>query len=283
MVAAAGAMGPSPDAHLDVAAVRHIGPKKKTSGGIRTRSAADTTGTTVSSKSVDMKVLLLSADGTEPTFNWWKTALTNEGVPFDAVIASTADPLTAEGLRAGIDHGRYQAIVLATGGLAYSADGGFTYQSALSTDEWMVVQDYEHEFAVREVDAYAYPQAAYGLTAVGGGRDMSGVQAHVTDTGTTVFPGLVGPVPIDRWSWGYEGAPVAGSSWQTLVADDAGATVGTYTRADGTEALVNTVDTNEWSIHGHELFQGMLDWVTRGVHFGMARNWFRLDVDDLFL
>ena len=280
MVTAAANLGPSPDAHVDVAKVRGIHPRS--SGGhvspMRTSSNAQPAG-----KSVDLKVLLLSADGTEPTYHWWKTALTNEGVPFDTIVGSTADPITADTLRAGADHGRYDAVVLATGGLAYSPDGGFTYVSALSGDEWAALQAYEREFAVREVDAYAYPQAAYGLSAVGSGRDMSGVEAHVTDTGASVFADLVGPVPIDRWSWGYEGAPVAGSSWQTLVADDAGAVVGSYVRDDGTEALVNTVDTNEWSIHGHELFNGMLEWVTRGVHLGMRRNYFRVDVDDLFL
>ena len=283
MVQAARAMGPSPDAHLDVSHVRCIHPRKH--GGPRGRATASVAAGAAlpAGKSVDMKVLLLSADGTEPSFHWWKTALTNDGVPFDAIVASTADPITAASLRAGVDHGRYQAVVLATGGLAYSTDGGFTFASALSSDEWSVLQAYEEEFAVREVDAYAYPQAAYGLTPVGGGRDMSGVEAHITDAGTSVFSDLIGPVDVDRWSWGYEGAPVAGSSWQTLVADDQGAVVGTYTRDDGTEALVNTIDTNEWSIHGHELFHGMLEWVTRGVHLGMSRNWFRLDVDDLFL
>ena len=32
---------------------------------------------------VDLKVLLLSADGTEPGFGAWKAALDREGVPYD--------------------------------------------------------------------------------------------------------------------------------------------------------------------------------------------------------
>ena len=75
----------------------------------------------------------------------------------------------------------------------------------------------------------------------------------------------------------------AGSSWRTLVDGPAGAIVGTYVRADGTEALVNTVDTNEWSLHGHVLFGGMLEWVTRGTHLGSKRNYLGIDVDDVFL
>src|SRR6185312_2785673 len=36
---------------------------------------------------LDAKVLLLSADGTEPGFAAWKYQLTREGVPFDAVVS----------------------------------------------------------------------------------------------------------------------------------------------------------------------------------------------------
>ncbi|MCW2989862.1 MAG: hypothetical protein JWM73_456, partial [Solirubrobacterales bacterium] len=234
-------------------------------------------------KALDMKLLLLSADGTEPTFHWWRDALTKEGVPFDTFIASTTPDLTAAQLRASVDHGRYQGIVLATGALAYSPDGGFTWASALSGDEWATLQAYEQEFGVREVDAYAYPQPAYGLEPGAAGSDMSGVQAHVAAAGDAVFSDLVGPVPVDQWSWGYQGTPAPGSSWHTLVQGPSGAIVGTYVRADGTEALVNTVDTNEWSLHGHVLFGGMLEWVTRGAHLGAGRNYLGIDVDDVFL
>lgn len=298
VVKAGMALGPSPDRHLDVAEIRGIEAKvtpstTTTSAGktaakrfAKTRTAAATVSepsALPAGKSVDLKVLLLSADGNEPTYHWWRDAMTKEGVPFDTIIGATAPDITAAQLRADLDHGRYQAIVLASGGLAYSPDGGFSWTSALDADEWAVLQAYEDEFNVREVDAYAYPQPAFGLEAGAAGGDMSGTQAQVTAGGAPVFADLVGPVPVDQWSWGYEGTPIAGSSWKTLVSGPSGAIVGTYVRDDGTEALVNTVDTNEWSLHGHALFQGMLEWVTRGVHLGVSRNYFGMDVDDLFL
>jgi hypothetical protein len=300
VVAAGLRLGPAPDRHLDVSAIRGIEAKvsstrnRSSSSGstssssfARARTAAATvTGdqaATPAGKALDLRVLLLSADGNEPTYHWWRDALTKEGVPFDTIVAATAPDLTAEQLRAGVDHGRYEAIVLASGGLAYSPDGGFTWASALSSAEWATLQAYELAFGVREVDAYAYPQPAFGLQAGAAGGDMSGTQAQLAAGGDAVFSDLVGPVPVDQWSWGYQGTPIAGSSWKTLVSGPGGAIVGTYTRDDGTEAMVNTVDTNEWSIHGHALFQGMLEWVTRGVHLGISRNYFGMDVDDLFL
>ena len=36
---------------------------------------------------VDLKVLLLSADGTEPGFGAWKAELEREGVPYDTFVA----------------------------------------------------------------------------------------------------------------------------------------------------------------------------------------------------
>ncbi|MCW2968647.1 MAG: hypothetical protein JWM71_2419, partial [Solirubrobacteraceae bacterium] len=285
------AIGASPDARVDVAAIRHIHAKMHAHhvvAGLRA-AAAETMATTTAptstpaGKALDLRVLVLSADGTEPTYHWWTDALTKEGVPFDTVVATTAPDVTLATLESSADHGRYDAIVLADGGLAYSPDGGFTYTSALSTDEWAALQSYEQDFGVRELDAYAYPQAAYGLQAGAAGSDMSGVTGQVTTAGASVFSDLVGPVPVDSSSWGYQGTPVDGSSWQTLVQGPAGAMVGTYTRDDGTEAMVNTIDTNEWSLHGHVLFGGMLDWVTRGVHLGLRRNYLGIDVDDLFL
>src|SRR4029079_5920893 len=67
---------------------------------------------------VDLKVLLLSADGTEPGFGAWKAELDREGVPDTAIVADTAPALTAAQLSDG-DHAFYQAVILATGDLVH--------------------------------------------------------------------------------------------------------------------------------------------------------------------
>ena len=43
---------------------------------------------------VDLRVLLISADGSEPGYGAWRAALDREGVPYDTVIATQAAPLS---------------------------------------------------------------------------------------------------------------------------------------------------------------------------------------------
>ena len=84
---------------------------------------------------VDLKVLLLSADGTEPGFGAWKAALEREGVPYDTLVAydgqTRAATLTDARLADyGADHARYQAMIVATGDLGHAVtnpDGTTSY------------------------------------------------------------------------------------------------------------------------------------------------------------
>jgi hypothetical protein len=193
---AAERLGPASDRHLNVESLRDLRPIRH-----RPRAATQRPGSFAAGKQIDLKLLVLSADGHEPTFAWWKQALRDSGVPYDTLVATQAADITAATLRAGTDHGRYDAIVLADGALAYSPAPG-TWASALSADEWSTLADYEREFGVRELDAYAFPQPAYGLVSPADGGDMGGVTGQLTAAGLTVFPELAGPLPIDRWSWG---------------------------------------------------------------------------------
>src|SRR5215210_8752865 len=87
---------------------------------------------------VDMKVLVLSANGTEPSYDAWKAQLKREGVPFDTFVAkdrhAAGDTLTPSLLAAGSSRAKYQAVIVATGGL-YDCSTN-PCQSALSQSEW---------------------------------------------------------------------------------------------------------------------------------------------------
>ena len=82
---------------------------------------------------IDLKVLLLSADGTEPEFGAWKAALDREGVPYDTLVAyngtTRAATLTdAQLADYGANHAKYQAVILASGDLGrqvINPDGTF--------------------------------------------------------------------------------------------------------------------------------------------------------------
>ena len=74
---------------------------------------------------IDLKVLLISADGSEPGFGAWKAQLQREGVPFDTFVAydgqTKAATLTDSRLAdyAG-NRASYQALILASGDLGHT-------------------------------------------------------------------------------------------------------------------------------------------------------------------
>src|SRR6185312_9988571 len=236
---------------------------------------------------IDMRVLLLGASGTEPTFLAWEAQLKREGVPYDAIVARRGHtPIAAEtlsrSLEGGIEAGRYQAIVVAVGNLPVCEEGGCF--SALSTEEWSAIAEYERTFHVRQISQYAYPAPEFGLNWPSSGGAFEGVSASVTAAGEAVFPYLRGPVSIGSGTWGYHSTPLEAGNFTTLVTDGEGDSVlGVYRHADGREELVGTFDGNQYQVQSQLLRHGELAWVTRGTYLGSQRNYLELQVDDVFL
>ncbi|MBE2319508.1 hypothetical protein DVA67_026310 [Solirubrobacter sp. CPCC 204708] len=247
---------------------------------------------------VELKVLLLSADGQESGFGAWKAQLEREGVPYDTFvaydqrrrIATLTDARLAD---YGAQLARYQAVILATGDLGHdvrNADGTVSHLSALTDTEWAALARFERTFGVRRLSDYTAPSAARGLTAVPGAW-QDGNPARLTAAGRAAFPYLRGPVTIaddapgPNEAFGYGAKPVAGAPWLTLL-EGAGETalLGIYTHPeDGREELVMTVASNQFQNHNQLLRHGMLNWVTRGVFLGAERHYLGLQIDDLFL
>lgn len=240
---------------------------------------------------MDLKILLLSSDGTEPALGAWKAALDREGVAYDTIIANTAAPIVASTLAVDANHARYQAVVLATGGL-YQCDASGCF-SALDASEWAVLNAYQTQFGVRRVTAYAYPTPDYGLNWPYSSGDLSGTSGALTAAGLTTFPYLSGTVPMDTGTYGYYAEPLAAVApavpFQTLVAGPVGpggaasALVGVNTRADGFQELVITVAMNRYQLHALLLGHGLINWVTKGVHLGYTRPYLTMHIDDVLL
>jgi hypothetical protein len=237
---------------------------------------------------IDMKVLLLSATGNEPTTAAWQTTLKREGVPYDSLVATpghtpyTADTF-ADTLPDGTPRAKYQAVIVATGGLVYQNDSG-QFVSALSTDEWQTLATYEATYGIRQVTGFVYPTPDYGLNYPTVSGDQGGVVGSLTTAGKAVFTYLNGPVPIDQGAYGYQTTPATGANFQTLVSGPNGsALLGVYTHTDGRQEMVSTIDANPYQLHNMLLRHGLLNWVTRGVYFGTERNYMTVNVDDIFL
>ncbi|MCW2989545.1 MAG: hypothetical protein JWM73_139 [Solirubrobacterales bacterium] len=274
MTAPAAKLSLAKDRKVDVASLRHTGVARR--GAARKLRAVMPAGTTVAAR-----VLLLSATGTEPTFAWWKSMLAGEGVPFDAVITRDSAPITAATLQNSATTGKYEAVILATGSLTDCSVSPCA--DTMGPDAWTALQAYEKAFAVREIGGYGWPSPAYGTEWGGNCGNKSNMTLNVTPAGAATFGDLAGSVPTDKGVWGCEMTPLAGSSFQTLVSGPNGAVVGTFTRTDGVETMFNSIDGSDWTIHSRLLFHGMLRWVTKGIYLGAYRNYFGLDVDDVFL
>src|SRR4029079_402007 len=111
---------------------------------------------------VDARVLVITADGTDAAFDAITQTLRYLGTPFDVLNATTDSALNLDDLVVA-DRGRYYAIVLDVGDLAV---GG---QSAFTDSEWMTLASYEARFGVRRAVLYAFPTEAYGLISTGDG------------------------------------------------------------------------------------------------------------------
>lgn len=239
----------------------------------------------------DMKVLLLTATGTEPSAQAWEAGLAREGVPYEKMVLGVdRAPLTAETfadtLSDGSPHAKYQGVVVATGGLVYN-DGG-TWTSALANDEWSLLAAFTATYGIRQVTASVYPGSAFGLSTPSYSGTADGETLTPTASGSAAFPELVGGVPVDTGSWGYFTTPMSayqpGESFNTLMTVSGGRTVmGVFTHADGREELVFTIDSNQYQLQSMLLSHGLVGWLTKGKLLGYHRNYLSMQVDDLFL
>ena len=185
-------------------------------------------GATVASENarIDLRVLVISPDGTDQGLGAWKAALDRSGVPYDVFIATDEPPLTADRLSDGVDHARYQAVLLSEGDLVYCEPSVGCFE-AFTPEEWEVLDAYQAEFGIRRVSGNTFPTPEHGLIVAPSGGDMSGDRTNLTAAGLAAFPALAGPVDLGVGTYGYVADPDpsavlfnrAGRPFAGLVAD----------------------------------------------------------------
>jgi hypothetical protein len=228
--------------------------------------------------SLDLRLLVITADGTSSAFASITKALDYLGTPYDVFNARTGGDLTADRLADGT-HGHYQAIVLDSGDLAVGST------SALSDAEWMTLASYEARFGVRRAVMSARPTASYGLSSTrSGDTKAQPLTVSCTPTGASVFVGANCDVPLSIVEgWAYGGRP-ADAATQPLLVDAAGNVyAATRTYDDGREALVLTFGHSPTALHTLQLVYGVVSWATRGLFIGERHVYASPQIDDFYL
>lgn len=215
-----------------------------------------------------------------------KAILGQQAIPFDVLDASTTE-LTEAALVAADGSGRYQGVILTTGGLGYQ-DPVTGWTSALSAQEWDLLWIYEKTYSVRQLALYTYPGAApedYGIRPAG--TESATNTAQVTAAGQQVFgdlkPGQGLPI---EYAWNYPAATVAvaGLSTTPLLTGANQAVLAVQSNTDdGRERLALTMAHNPYLLHSQLFSYGLLNWLTKGVYLGEFRRYLQVDVDDWFL
>lgn len=238
-------------------------------------------------RSIDMKLLVVSADGTEPVFAAIKSILNQVGVPYDTLIASQT-PLTAQTLSDGLGAGRYQGVLLTTGNLAYEASPG-NWQSALTQAQWQMLWQYEADFRVRQATLYTYPAGApdnYGLTPISAvDTSSTPVNASLTAAGQQLFGYLnpANPVSIKN-AWTYLATPVSTANPVPLLTTADGYSIASiYTYPDGRQNLAITTDGNPELTHTLLLGYGVINWVSKGIFLGARKVYLNAQPDDVMI
>lgn len=233
---------------------------------------------------VDMRLLVISADGNESVLPAITETLRYMGTPFDLYIASHPDELTSSLLASGACHGRYQGLILTTGELGYFNGEGL-WSSALSASEWATLRQYAATFRVRQATWYAYPQPQYGYN-IGYAIDtaLTPVTAAFTAEGAVVFSYLNTSTPLSiANAYTYLATPLGANVTPLLTTVDGHALALIHESPDGREHLSLTFDGNQHLLHSMTLGYGMVRWVTRGVFLGEHRAFMSPQVDDLLI
>ena len=240
-------------------------------------------------RTLDMKLLVISADGKEAVLPAIKSILRQVGVPFDTLVASTTQ-LTPQTLSDGIGAGKYQGIILTTGSLGYESAPG-TYTSALTLTQWNMLWQYEAAFKVRQVTLYTYPAytpdpANYGLVQINtADTSTTPLQATLTAQGQAVFPYLnaANPITVSN-AYTYLARPVSTSNPVSLLNTADGYSLASiYTYPDGRANLTMTMDGNPDLTHTLLLGYGAINWVSKGMFLGSRKVYMTAQPDDLFL
>ncbi len=234
---------------------------------------------------IDMKILVIAADGNEASLPAIQQALDYLGTPYTVYVATqTPGGLTSDKLGAG-SHGYYQGIILTSGQLLYH--NGSCYISAFTAQEWTNLRAYEAQMGIRELSWYTYPTADFGYqTPTPVDTTNHAVTAMLTTAAqTTAFPYMNSDavIPI-RDVYAYLAMPLTdGATTPFLIDADGHAIAAVRSYPDGRQTLSLTFDSNPNLLHSIVLSYGLINWLTNGLFLGERHVYMSVQIDDLFI
>ena len=241
--------------------------------------------------SIDMKVLVIAADGNETDYPAVTAFLRQLGIPFTTILAAQT-PLTENMLWDGVSRGYYQGVILITGNLGYFNANSGQWESAFDQAEWQTLWDYEALFGVRQVTAYTFPGGwpdHYGMS-YAGYKDTTAapLQATLTAAGQAIYPYLNASSPVTfKNAWVYLGSIFDAPNLTPLLTYSENGVdypiASIYQYPSGRENLAVTAGGNPYLIHSLLLSYGTINWVTKGVFLGERHVYMDPQIDDLLI
>jgi len=225
-------------------------------------------------QTIDLRLLIISSDGTEADLPAMRQTLDYLGVPYVLHIATAQPGMLTQSFLGEGSHGHYQGVILATDSLAYH--DGAAYVSALGAEEWQCLHAYLDAFRLRQVSWYTYPAADYGYQPPAGAVCPTDQPLHATLTpaGRQVFGHYLRCdvlMPIQH-AYTYLARALDDGATVPLLLDPQGhALAAVHRYPSGREHLSLTFDSNPNLLHTLALAYGLVSWVTGGLFLGEQR------------
>jgi hypothetical protein len=232
----------------------------------------------------DLKLLVVAADGLEPSLASIRKTLDYLGTPYEVFVTATEPALTAAKLSVGC-HNFYQGIIYTSAELVYSSPTGFV--SSYEAGEQAALQTFAAATKAREVVWFSdWAGPNWGINWPSGGVDTSTspINASFTAAGKAIFSHVNTANPLTiRNAWTILTTPLD-ATVKPLLVDAAGHALAVNAKfPDGRDTLTLTFASNPYLIHSQVLGYDLVNWVTRGLFLGERHAYMSPQIDDLYL
>jgi hypothetical protein len=236
--------------------------------------------------STDLSVLVIAAQTNDFSLGPIREALDFIGTPYHVHVATEAPgSLISDTLRSGT-RGFYAGVILTSTSLGYTPDGGTTWLSALGTDEWSALEQYERDFGARRLNWYGFPGPNQGLNWASATVDTlaNPITANWTAAAAEIFPYLNTSNSLTISNvWTYLATPLDTNTTVWLQDDAGNALLSTATLADGREVATMTFDSANYLVSSTVVRHGLINWVNGGLMLGQRHTYLSAQIDDVFL